>query len=138
MATIAVGELHGCSIFNTENDSMSKPKVFVTRILPEVGMRLIEDACDAEVWRDPMPPPADVLRFKLAGIDGLASLLTDRLDAATLDFAPRLKVISNFAVGFNNIDIPACTARGAVAGSMPPSTSTSQPGFTWSTSCRTR
>lgn len=98
---------------------MSKPKVFVTRILPEVGMRLIEDACDAEVWRDPMPPPADVLRSKLAGIDGLASLLTDRLDAATLDFAPRLKVISNFAVGFNNIDIPACTARGIAVGNTP-------------------
>ncbi len=98
---------------------MPKPKVFVTRVLPEIGMRMIESACDADIWRDPLPPPADVLRAKLADIDGLASLLTDKLDASVLDSAPRLKVISNFAVGFNNIDIPACTARGIAVGNTP-------------------
>jgi glyoxylate reductase len=96
-----------------------KPKVFVTRILPEAGLRLIKEACDAEVWQDPLPPPAAVLRQKIANIDGLESLLTDKLDADVLDQAPRLKVVSNFAVGFNNIDVKACTERGIAVGNTP-------------------
>src|SRR5262245_29089714 len=96
-----------------------KPKVFVTRILPDAGLKPIKDACDAEVWADQMPPPAAVLRQKVAAADGLVSLLTDRIDAALLDAAPRLKIISNFAVGFNNIDVPACTERGICVGNTP-------------------
>src|SRR5437868_5277853 len=97
----------------------AKPKVFVTRIIPEARLALIRSACDAEVWPDPLPPSADVLLSKIATIDGLVSLLTDKLDVAVLDRAPRLKVISNFAVGFNNIDIPACTTRGIAVGNTP-------------------
>jgi glyoxylate reductase len=97
----------------------SKPKVFVSRIIPEVGLALIRAACDAEIWPDPLPPSPEILRSKLATIDGLVSLLTDKLDAAVLDHAPRLKVVSNFAVGFNNIDIPACTERGIAVGNTP-------------------
>jgi glyoxylate reductase len=97
----------------------SKPKVFVSRLIPEIGLALIRAACDAEIWPDPLPPSAEILRSKLAAIDGLVSLLTDKLDAAVLDQAPRLKVISNFAVGFNNIDIPACTERGIAVGNTP-------------------
>jgi glyoxylate reductase len=96
-----------------------KPKVLVTRIIPEAGLALIRSACDAEIWTDPLPPSANVLLAKIASIDGLVSLLTDKLDAAVLDGAPRLKVISNFAVGFNNIDIAACTARGISVGNTP-------------------
>jgi glyoxylate reductase len=97
----------------------AKSKVFVTRIIPEVGLEKIRAACDAEVWQDPLPPAADVLLAKLSSIDGLVSLLTDKLSAAVLDSAPRLKVISNFAVGFNNIDITACTERGIAVGNTP-------------------
>lgn len=97
----------------------AKPKVFVSRVIPEAGLRLIQDACDAEIWPDPLPPSADVLAAKIADAQGLVSLLTDRLDGPVLDKAPRLKVISNFAVGFNNIDVPACTARGIAVGNTP-------------------
>jgi glyoxylate reductase len=96
-----------------------KPKVFVTRIIPEVGLKAIQAACDAEVWTDQLPPPYAVLRQKVAGCDGLAALLTDKIDAALMDAAPRLKVVSNFAVGFNNIDIPAATTRGIAVGNTP-------------------
>lgn len=96
-----------------------KPKVFVTRVIPEAGLRLIKEACDAEVWSDPLPPPAAVLRQKLASCDGLVSLLTERIDAAVLDAAPRLKVVSNYAVGFNNVDVKACTERGICVGNTP-------------------
>ncbi len=96
-----------------------KPKVFVTRVIPALGLRQITEACDAEVWQDPLPPPADVLRARVADCDGLVSLLTDRIDAGLLDLAPRLKVVSNYAVGFNNIDVAACTARGIAVGNTP-------------------
>jgi glyoxylate reductase len=97
----------------------SQPKVFVTRILPDAGLKLIRAACDAEIWPEQMPPPADLLRQKVAACDGLVSLLTDAVQPALLDAAPRLKVVSNFAVGFNNIDVPACTARGICVGNTP-------------------
>src|SRR5947208_10729004 len=96
-----------------------KPKVFVTRVLPEVGLKRIKEHCDAEVWRDPLPPPHAVLRQKIASCEGLVSLLTDRIDAALLDAAPHLRVVSNYAVGFNNIDVPAATARGVTVGNTP-------------------
>src|ERR1700683_1220396 len=95
-----------------------KPKVFVTRVLPELGLRQIVDGCDADVWGDPVPP-TEVLRARVAACDGLVSLLTDRIDGDLLDLAPRLKVVSNFAVGFNNIDVPACTQRGIAVGNTP-------------------
>ena len=96
-----------------------KPKVFVTRRLPAAGLDRIRAACDAEVWDEPLPPPYAVLRDKAAGCDGLVSLLTDRIDAALLDAAPRLKVVSNYAVGFNNVDVAAATARGVLVGNTP-------------------
>ncbi len=96
-----------------------RPKVFVTRVLPDAGLQLIEEMCDADVWRDALPPPADVLRQKIADREGLVALLTDKIDDALLGQAPKLKVISNFAVGFNNIDVPACTERGVCVGNTP-------------------
>ena len=97
----------------------AKAKVFVTRILPDVGLDRIKEHCDADIWPEQMPPPYDVLKSKAGHCDGLVSLLTDRIDAALLDAAPRLRVISNFAVGFNNIDVPAATARGIAVGNTP-------------------
>jgi glyoxylate reductase len=96
-----------------------KPKVFVTRIIPAAGLDRIKQHCDAEVWPEPLPPPHPLLRQKAAGCDGLVSLLTDKIDADLLDAAPRLKVVSNYAVGFNNVDVAAATARGVAVGNTP-------------------
>src|SRR5262245_35970471 len=98
---------------------MSKPKVFVTRRIPDAGLKQIRDACDAEVWPEQLPPPADVLRTKAADCVGLVSLLTDKVDGALLAAAPKLKVVSNFAVGFNNIDLAECATRGVAVGNTP-------------------
>src|SRR5580693_9176499 len=97
----------------------TKPKVFVTRRIPAAGLDLIQQQCDAEIWPEQMPPSYDLLRRKVADCDGLVALLTDKIDAALLDSAPKLKVVSNYAVGFNNIDVPAATARGVAVGNTP-------------------
>jgi glyoxylate reductase len=97
----------------------AKPKVYVTRRIPAAGLDVILDQCDAEVWPGELPPSYDTIRQKIAGCQGLVSLLTDRIDPALLDSAPKLKVVSNYAVGFNNIDVPAATARGVCVGNTP-------------------
>ena len=98
---------------------MARPKIFVARRIPAAGLDPIVAACDVDVRPDRLPPPADALRERVRDCDGLVSLLTDRVDSALLDAAPRLKVVSNFAVGFNNVDVPACTARGVCVGNTP-------------------
>ncbi len=96
-----------------------KPKVFVTRRIPAAGLDRIHQHCDTEVWPEQMPPPYELIRQKVADCDGLVSLLTDRIDAGLMDAAPRLKVVSNYAVGFNNIDVAAATTRGIAVGNTP-------------------
>lgn len=96
-----------------------KPRVFVTRQIPEAGMQIIQAAADADVWPDELPPPYDVLADRTAQCDGLLCLLTDRIDAGLLDRAPRLRVVSQLAVGYDNVDVAACTARGIKVGNTP-------------------
>lgn len=98
---------------------MSRPKVFVARRIPESGLAAMAAHCDLDVWPEQLPPSPEELRRRVADCTGLVSLLTDRVDAALLEAAPKLKVVSNFAVGFNNIDVPACTARGVRVGNTP-------------------
>ena len=98
---------------------MGRPRVFVTRVIPTAGLERVQAACDATVWEDELPPPRDVLLREAREADGLLSLLTDPIDAALMDTCPHLRVVSNFAVGYDNIDIPAATARGIVIGNTP-------------------
>ncbi len=98
---------------------MGKPKVFVARVIPDAGLDRIRDFCDATIWQDELPPPRDVLLREARDADGLVSLLTDHIDPELMDACPRLRVVSNMAVGFDNIDIPAATARGILAGNTP-------------------
>ncbi len=99
---------------------MPKPKVFVSRIIPDEGLARVREATDATVWEGDLPPPrADLLRA-VQGCEGILTLLTDRVDDELLDAAgPQLKVVSNFAVGFDNIDVPACTRRKLPVGNTP-------------------
>ncbi len=98
---------------------MAKPRVFVARLLPEGGLRLIRDACMIDLWEGELPPSHDVLLERARECDGILSLLTDRIDGAFLDSCPQVRVVSNFAVGFDNIDVPAATARGVLVGNTP-------------------
>jgi glyoxylate reductase len=96
-----------------------KSKVYVTRQVPEEGITMLRQACQVEVWEGELPVPRDILLQKVRDIDGLYSLLTDRVDQELLDTAPNLRVVSNMAVGYDNIDVTACTARGIPVGHTP-------------------
>ncbi len=99
---------------------MSKPRVFVTRIIPDKGLEMLREAAEVEVWPEELPPPYEVLLEKVKGLDGLLTLLTDKIDVPLMDAAgPSLKVISQMAVGVDNIDIPAATGRGIPVGNTP-------------------
>ncbi|HEX5838813.1 MAG TPA: D-glycerate dehydrogenase [Anaerolineales bacterium] len=99
---------------------MSKPSVFVTRRIPEKGLEMIRDVCEVDLWPGELPPGRDELLRHVKGMDGLLSLLTDKVDGELMDAAgEQLKVISNLAVGFDNIDVPAATARGIPVGNTP-------------------
>ncbi|NLX08658.1 MAG: D-glycerate dehydrogenase [Chloroflexi bacterium] len=88
-------------------------------MIPEAGLERIRQACEVRVWEDELPPPRDVLRREVAGVEGVLSLLSDQIDAEIMDVAPNLKVISNMAVGFDNIDTQAATQRGIPVGHTP-------------------
>ena len=99
---------------------MSLPRVFVSRVIPEDGLRAIRETTDATIWEDELPPPRDALLQSVEGRDGILTLLTDRVDAELLDRAgPQLHVVSNFAVGYDNIDVAECTRRGIPVGNTP-------------------
>lgn len=97
----------------------SKPKVYATRHLPEKARQELITACEAEIWEHDYPPPYQELVSRIHDKDGLLCLLTDRIDAALMDAAPRLKVISQCAVGYDNIDVSAATRRGIRVGNTP-------------------
>ncbi|MCS7185272.1 MAG: D-glycerate dehydrogenase [bacterium] len=106
-------------------------KVYVTRIIPEEGLGILKRDYDVEIWKKDMPIPKSELIKKVKDVDALLSLLTDTIDAEVMDAAPRLKVISNYAVGYNNIDIKAATDRGIVVTNTPGVLTETTADFAW-------
>jgi glyoxylate reductase len=93
--------------------------VFVTRQLPGNALERLAAEHDVEVWPGDMPPPQDELRTGVADAEGLLSLLSDRVDADLIAGAPKLRAIANYAIGFDNIDVDAATARSIQVGNTP-------------------
>ncbi|HET6781519.1 MAG TPA: D-glycerate dehydrogenase [bacterium] len=99
---------------------MAKPRVYITRKIPEEAFRIVQNAADVRNWeREDIPVPRDILLREVPRLDGLLSLLTDRVDEELMASAPDLKVVSNLAVGFDNIDVPAATRRKIVVTNTP-------------------
>lgn len=98
---------------------MSRPRVYVTRRIPDAGLELVRAACDVTLWEGDEPPPYPVLLDGVREAEGLLSLVTDRVDEALMAAAPRLRVISQYAVGYDNVDVAAATRRGIVVGHTP-------------------
>jgi len=99
---------------------MTKPQVFVTRIIPQAGLNMVREFCKADVWSEELPPARQVILERVKGMEGILSLLTDKIDGEVMDAAgPGLRVISNYAVGFDNVDVGAATERGIPVGNTP-------------------
>jgi glyoxylate reductase len=111
---------------------MTQPKVFVSRIIPDRGLEMLRDKVDLEIWQDPLPPSYDVLLQKVAGVDGFICLLTDKIDPNLMDTAGKqLKVISQMAVGFDNINVPEATKRKLPVGNTPGVLTDTTADFAW-------
>jgi glyoxylate reductase len=94
-------------------------RCFVTRRLPGPALGRLEAAHDVEIWAGHLPPTPAELSHEAADAEGLLTLLTDRVDAALIDSSPKLRAISNYAVGYDNIDLDAATRRGIPVGNTP-------------------
>jgi glyoxylate reductase len=89
-----------------------RPKVYVTRRIPKRGLDLLRSLTEVKIWQEELPPPRDVLLREAEEVDGLLTLLTDTIDADLMDASPCLRVVSNYAIGYDNIDVQAATERG--------------------------
>jgi lactate dehydrogenase-like 2-hydroxyacid dehydrogenase len=96
-----------------------KPKILVTREVFDETIAYLEQHCEVESNQADVALDPERLKARIADKQGLMCALTDRVDAAVLDAARGLKVVANIAVGYNNIDLPACTARGVMATNTP-------------------
>ncbi|MDH4619606.1 D-glycerate dehydrogenase [Brevibacillus sp. AY1] len=97
-----------------------RPSVYITRRIPDSTLEKISEVCQVEMWEEEdIPVPRAVLEEKIENIDGLFCLLTETIDEALLQKAKQLKVISNMAVGYNNIDVDAATEKGIFVTNTP-------------------
>jgi glyoxylate reductase len=110
---------------------MAKPKIYVTREMPERGLRIIKEKFDAEIWTDYAPPPKKTIIEKAAKVDALATLLSDKIDAEVYDAAPNLKIVAQMAVGFDNIDVAEATKRGICVTNTPGVLTETTADFAW-------
>ena len=97
-----------------------RPSVYITRRIPDSTLEKISEVCQVEMWEEEdIPVPRAVLEEKIENVDGLFCLLTETIDEALLQKAKQLKVISNMAVGYNNIDLDAATEKGIFVTNTP-------------------
>ena len=94
------------------------PSVYVTRQLPDSILEGLSDF-DVEVWDGDGPVPRQVLLEEAGAVEGLLTMLTDEVDEELLDFADTLRVVSQMAVGYDNIDLAACRERDIAVGYTP-------------------
>jgi glyoxylate reductase len=98
---------------------MSLPKVYVGLPIQEVGLEILRGKVDFNIWEKEGAPPRDELLKNLKDVEGLLSGLPIKADAELFDAAPKLKVVSNYAVGYDNIDVAEATKRGICVTNTP-------------------
>jgi glyoxylate reductase len=108
-----------------------KPRLFVARRLSIDPRSVVGDEVELEVWDDELPPERAELLARIGRADGAVTLLTEKIDAEVLAAAPGLRVVANHAVGVDNVDVPACTARGVWVTNTPGAVTESTADLTW-------
>ncbi len=110
---------------------MPKPKIFATHGLFEDAREILEAACDVEYWSKPERPPREEVLRRVKDKEGLICLLTEKVNEELLRNALKLRIAANVAVGFDNIDVTACTKRGVVATNTPGVLDETTADFAW-------
>jgi glyoxylate reductase len=110
---------------------MPKPRVLATRPLFPAAQQILSAGCEVEYWTRPERIPKEELYRRLTDMEGLVCLLTERVSEELLRAAPKLRIAANVAVGFDNIDVPACTKRGVVATNTPGVLDETTADFAW-------
>lgn len=113
-----------------------KARVVVLRVIPDAGLDLLREAAaggdiELDIWPDELPPTTDALAAFVHGAVGAVTLVTDKIDGTLLDAEPQLRVLSNFAVGYDNIDVEAATARGVMVCNTPGVLTETTADMTW-------
>ncbi len=107
------------------------PRVYVTRQIPRAGLDLLAQSCELEVWDGALPPGRKELLRGVTEADALVSLLTDAITDEIIAAAPHLKVIANYAVGYENVDVAAASERGIVVTNTPDALTETTADFAW-------
>jgi glyoxylate reductase len=110
---------------------MAKPKVLATHRLFEPARRILQKHCEVEYWEKPERPPREEVLRRVKDKEGLVCLLTEKVNDDLLEAAPKLRIAANVAVGFDNIDVAACTKRGVVATNTPGVLDDTTADFAW-------
>src|SRR5882762_3388294 len=110
---------------------MPKPKVFASHNLFEAARQILQESCEVEYWAKPGRPPREEVLRRLKDKEGLICLLTEKVNEELLKAAPKLRIAANVAVGFDNIDVAACTRRGVAATNTPGVLDETTADFAW-------
>ena len=106
-------------------------KIYITRRIPEAGIEVLRPHAQVEIFPEERPIPREVLRERVRHVEGLLCLLSDTIDRDIIDAAPQLRVISNYAVGYNNIDVEYATRKGIVVTNTPGVLTDATADLTW-------
>jgi len=110
---------------------MPKPRVYCSHELFEEARKILDATCDVEYWTPAERPPREEVVRRVKDKEGLVCLLTEKVDERLLRAAPKLRIAANVAVGFDNIDVAACTKRGVVATNTPGVLDETTADFAW-------
>src|ERR1700730_14852970 len=110
---------------------MPKPRVLATRPLFPAAQQILNASCDVEYWTQPERISQEELLHRIQDKEGLVCLLTERVNEELRRVAPKLRIASNVAVGFDNIDVPGCTKRGVVVTNTPGVLDETTADFAW-------
>ena len=108
-----------------------RPRVFITRMIPENGIELLRGHFEVEVWKDEHEIPREVLLEKVRDVDALVTMLSERIDKEVFDSAPKLRIVANYAVGYDNIDVDEATKRGIYVTNTPDVLTNATADFAW-------
>ena len=82
-----------------------KPSIYITRRIPDAALQILHQEANVKIWDNELPPPYEVILNEIREVDWIVTLLTDKIDQKIIEVGKKLKIISNYAVGYDNVDL---------------------------------